>query len=179
MSSPTVQTSKCPICDAPGTNCSLLSQHLAGIYNRRAVLPRRTLGLACSAFRSVLCSISQLRRSPSSSPIEIYRGLRKDISGGDRDSAKTRANRAGILRGVEAKRANGIIDDEASAEIGSIVKASGIQAFRPVCYVIPFCLVQNRVQPAPTGQRAHLFSAEFIIETLPRDCFDAIGLEGI
>jgi len=116
---------------------------------------------------------------PSSSPIEIYRGLRKDISSGDRHSAKIVANKIGILRGVEAKRSVGIIDDDGAAEIASVVEASDIRDFRPMCYVIPFCLVRDRVRPVPISQRAHPLSAEFVIEALPRDCFDAIGLEGI
>ena len=116
---------------------------------------------------------------PSSSPIEIYRGLRKDILSGDRHSAKIEANKTGILRGVKTKRSAGIIDGAGAAEIDSIVRASDIRDFRPMCYVIPFCLVQDRVRPAPIDQRAHPLSAEFVIEKLPRDCFDAIGLEGI
>jgi hypothetical protein len=116
---------------------------------------------------------------PSSSPVEIYRGLRKDILSGDRHSAKIIANKAGILRGVESKRLGDIIDEDGAAEIASVVEASDIRDFRPMCYVIPFCLIRDRVRPVPIGQRAHPLSAEFVIEALPRDCFDAIGLEGI
>jgi hypothetical protein len=56
--------------------------------------------------------------------LEIYRGLRNDVTRGDRHSAKTAA---------------------------------------------------NRLQPVPVGLRAHPLSVEFMIELLPRDCFDAIG----
>ena len=83
------------------------------------------------------------------------------------------------MRGVEAKRFNGVINDEIAAEIASVIEAADIYDFRPMCYVIPFCLVRNLVRPVPIGQRAHPLSAEFVIESLPRNCFDAIGLEGI
>jgi hypothetical protein len=115
----------------------------------------------------------------SSSPIEIYRGLRKDVSSGDRHSAKIAANKAGILRGMEAQRSAGRITDESAAEIASIVEAADIQDFRPLCYVIPFQLVRDRIEAVPVSQRAHPLSAEFIIRSLPRDCFDVIGVEGI
>jgi hypothetical protein len=85
----------------------------------------------------------------------------------------------GILRGVKARRSDGLIDDEGAGEIASVVEASDIGDFRPMCYVIPFCLARDRVRRVPIGERAHPLSAEFVIEALPRDCFDAIGLEGI
>lgn len=116
---------------------------------------------------------------PSSSPVEIYRTLRKDISSGDRHSAKIDSNKSGILRGVKAKRSEGVIDHDGEEEITSIIEVSDVNAFRPMCYVIPFCLVRDRARPVPIGERAHPLSPEFKIEALPRNCFDAIGLEGI
>ena len=65
---------------------------------------------------------------PSASPIEIYRGLRKDIGSGDRHSAKIAANKTGILRGVEAKRSAGLISPEIASEIASIVEAAEISS---------------------------------------------------
>jgi hypothetical protein len=116
---------------------------------------------------------------PSSSPIEIYRGLRKDVLNGDRHSAKIAANKAGIVRGMEAKLSVGAIDDEVATEIASVIGAADILDFRPLLYVIPFHVVRDRLRPVPVRQRAHPMSVEFIIETLPRECFDVIGLEGI
>jgi hypothetical protein len=80
---------------------------------------------------------------------------------------------------VEAKHSGGIIDDAGAGEIASVVDLADIRDFRPMCYVIPFCLVRNRVRPVPISERAHPLSPEFVIEVLPRDCFDAIELEGI
>lgn len=116
---------------------------------------------------------------PSSSPVEIYRGLRMDVTNGDRHSAKISANKAGILRGVEARRKDGDITDVAAQEIVAILDAADIRDFRPLFFVIPFSLVRDQVEPVPVSQRAHPFSAEFIIKRLSRSCFDAIGVDGI
>jgi hypothetical protein len=116
---------------------------------------------------------------PSSSPIEIYRGLRKDVEQGDRHSAKIAANKAGILKGMEVKRSAGRITSEAAIEIASIVETAEIRDFRPLLFVIPFHLAADRIRPVPIGQKAHPLSIEFIIESLPRCFFDAIGLDGI
>ena len=45
--------------------------------------------------------------------------------------------------------------------------------------VIPFSLVRDKIEPVPVSQRAHPLSAEFIVKKLPRNCFDAIGVDGI
>jgi hypothetical protein len=116
---------------------------------------------------------------PSSSPIEIYRGLRKDVTNGDRHSAKISANKAGILRGVEARRKDGDVTAEAAEEIAAILEAADIRDFRPIFFVIPFSLVRDKIEPVPVSQRAHPLSAEFIVKKLPRNCFDAIGVDGI
>jgi hypothetical protein len=115
---------------------------------------------------------------PSSSPIEIYRSLREDVKRGDRHSAKIAANKAGLLRGVEHKRAAGDVTDEQASEIASIVDASEPRDFRPLIFVIPFHLVQDKLRKVPVSQRAHPLSVEFIIDGLTRDCFDVIDLDG-
>ena len=116
---------------------------------------------------------------PSSSPIEIYRGLRKDVLGGDRHSAKIAANKAGILRGVEVRRAAGELSDADAAEIVAILDLADIRDFRPIIFVIPFHLVRDKVETVPVSQRASPLAAEFIISHLPRACFDTIGVDGI
>jgi len=82
---------------------------------------------------------------PSSSPIEIYRNLREDVKRGDRHSAKIAANKAGLLRGMERKRAAGEITDEQASEIASILDAAEPRDFRPLIFVIPFHLVQDKL----------------------------------
>jgi len=121
--------------DVSRTNCALFSEYLAGLCNRRAVLDP-------SSVPSINYSVP-----PSSSPIEIYRGLRNDVVKGDRDSAKVAANKAGILRGVEAKRAAGSISEENAAEIASIVDASDISGF-------PTLVLYHSISPGTQLDRA-------------------------
>lgn len=115
---------------------------------------------------------------PSSSPVEIYRGFREDVNRGDRHSAKIAANRMGILRGVQCKQDAGDINNEQASEIASIVDAAQPRDFRPLIFVIPYHLVHDKVSSVPVGQRAHPLSVEFIIDRLPRDCFDVIDFDG-
>jgi hypothetical protein len=115
---------------------------------------------------------------PSSSPIEIYRGLREDVKRGDRHSAKIAANKAGILRGVEYKMASGEITKDQASEIASIVDAAEPQDFKPLIFVVPFSLVKKTVREVPVSQRAHPLSNEFIVDRLPRNHFDVIDFDG-
>lgn len=73
----------------------------------------------------------------------------------------------------------GDITDEAAKEIVAIVDAADIHDFRPIFSVIPFSLVRDKVEPVPVSQRAHPLSAEFVIRRLPRNSFDALGVDGI
>ena len=115
---------------------------------------------------------------PSSSPAEIYRGLREDVKRGDRHSPKIAANKAGILRGMEYKVAAGEITTEQASEIASIVDAAEIQDFRPLIFVVPFSLAHELLRKVPVSQRAHPLSTEFIIDRLPRNRFDVIDFDG-
>jgi hypothetical protein len=115
---------------------------------------------------------------PSSSPAEIYRNLQEDVKRGDKHSAKIAANKAGILRGMEYKKAAGEITEDQATDIASIVAAAEPRDFRPLIFVIPFGLVQELLQKVPISQRAHPLSIEFTIDRLPRDCFDVIDFDG-
>lgn len=115
---------------------------------------------------------------PSSSPVEIYRNLREDVKRGDRHSAKIAANKAGILRGMEYKMAAKEITSKQASEVASIVDAAEPQDFKPLIFVVPFALVKKLLQPVPVSQRAHPLSDEFIINRLPRACFDVIDFDG-
>ena len=111
---------------------------------------------------------------PSSSPAEIYMGLLDDVRKGDRHSAKIQANKSGILRGVESRLGAGLIDSATARDIASVVDEAETRDFAPLVFVIPFALVQNSLTQVPVSQRAHPLSKEFIIESLPRSCFDVI-----
>ena len=115
---------------------------------------------------------------PSSSPAEIYRNLHDDVRRADNHSAKIASNRAGLLRGVEIHLNKGKINNHQATEITSIIEASVGRDFRPLVYVIPTQLVVGKVKDVPVSQRAHPLSVEYIIEDLPRNCFDVLDIEG-
>jgi hypothetical protein len=116
---------------------------------------------------------------PSSSPLEIYLGLLQEVDAGDRHSAKIEANKAGILRGVQKKLKSGVITKKHATEIASIIKAAETKDFAPLIFVIPYILIKDKIKPVPVNQRAHPLSQEYIIDRLPRSCFDVISIRNI
>lgn len=111
---------------------------------------------------------------PSSSPSEIYQSLLAEVTRDDLHSVKIEANRVGIMNGANIKEASKTITNRQKREIHSIVKQAERSYFRPLLYIIPFSLVCDRVREVPVKLRAHPFSREFVIEDLPRTCFDII-----
>jgi hypothetical protein len=115
---------------------------------------------------------------PSSSPSEIYDGLYKDVSQGDRHSAKIEMNKAGILKGAIAKEKAGVINKQQRLEIYAIVQRAETKDFRPLLYVIPFQPVAKLVKGVPVEGRAHPLSVEYKIEQLHRRYFDVVEMYG-
>lgn len=114
------------------------------------------------------------RQPPSSSPAEIYQQLFHDADRRDLHSTKINENRAGLLKGAAARRQQGVIDSAAEAEVSAIIHAAQSSDFRPLLYVIPYLLVQGRAKLVPVGQRASIFSEEYIIDDLRTGEFDVI-----
>jgi hypothetical protein len=112
---------------------------------------------------------------PTSSPAEIYRGLKEEEKKGDRHSAKVAQNKIGIIRGASAKRSQGAITKAREKELAAVVKAAETADFAPLLYVMPYQLVARKLKIVPVAERAHPLSTEFIIQRLPRRCFDVIG----
>lgn len=113
---------------------------------------------------------------PTSSPAEIYRSLYEEVRRGDRHSSKINENRSGILRGAIFKKKSGAITAGTHEEIKTMVRRSQIQEYRPLIFVIPFHLVETRLEEVPVAKKAHPLSWEYTIEKLPRSCFDVLEL---
>ena len=114
---------------------------------------------------------------PTSCPSALYRSLAAEVRAGDRHSLKIRDNRTGILRGVEARRQDGMIDERDLEEIKEMVKGASVADFRPLLYVIPHDRVAPLVERVPVTDRAHPLAEEFVISRLPRTSFDVIDFE--
>lgn len=109
---------------------------------------------------------------PSSSPMKLYHALAEAVRMGDLHCDKISANRQGILKGAQIRRACGDITSDQLTEIERIVHLAGLQDFEPLMYIIPIDKVAHLLKKVPVDQRAALFSSEYIIERLPRKCFE-------
>jgi hypothetical protein len=113
---------------------------------------------------------------PSSTPSEIYHSLDAEVRAGDRHSAKIELNRVGILKGASFKLHAGTISEKQAKDITAIVEGAETRDFRPLLYVIPYQPVAGILKMVPVAERAHPLSVEYVIEGLPRHCFDVIEL---
>jgi hypothetical protein len=111
---------------------------------------------------------------PTSNPRHVYRRYREESEKMDRHGPTIAENKAGILRGANAKQLAGIISEKQEKEITLIVNASDRAEFRPLLYLIPFAVVADRVTEVPVERRAAPLAREFLINRLPRHLFDAI-----
>ena len=114
---------------------------------------------------------------PSSDPIAIYWELHHDIAKGDEHSARIGDNRRGLVRGASVRESQGRIDGKTRELIEAVVARAPLHDFKPLLLVIPFGRVGSIVKPADVAERARATSDEYIVEELPRDCFDVLELE--
>lgn len=119
---------------------------------------------------------SHVNIPPTSSPAELYRLLVEEVARGERHSAVMKNNGDGVLRGANARRTEGIISPAEWDEIDRTIQLAHPADFRPVLYVIPFDRVRGTVVEVPVSERAHPFSMEYRVETLPRASFDMLEL---
>jgi hypothetical protein len=110
-------------------------------------------------------------------PSHIYRRYHEEVRSGDRHGPTISGNRIGIVRGANAKAADGLISVTARAQIHAIVAASETRDFRPLVYVIPCASLGVDVREVPISQRAHPLSEEYIIPGLPRSEFDVLEFD--
>jgi hypothetical protein len=113
---------------------------------------------------------------PSSNPVHLYWEYHTDIERGDEHSSCIERNRSGLIRGAAARYEKGWIDETVRQLIVTTVRLAPLSAFRPLFIVIPSTGVRDIVRLAPVGDRAHVTSEEYVLDELPRSCFDAFEL---
>lgn len=129
----------------------------------------------CSPFRGPgTMPAHDVTTPPSSSPLEIYRALYRDVAAGDRHSSKIRDNKIGLLRGAEIRRSKGHIREDDERDIAAVIDGAETRDFRPLLYVIPCSRLSKKIISVPVEKRAHPLSDEFIIDDLRRKSFDVI-----
>ena len=130
----------------------------------------------CSPVYDGRNAASHVRIPPSSSPADLYRLLLDEMERGEQHSKLMQDKRDGIMRGADAKRAEGVISDAAREEIRDTVERAHPKDLRPVLYVIPYDRVRGSVVEVSVRERAHPLSEEYRVEMLPRECFDVLEL---
>lgn len=113
---------------------------------------------------------------PSSSPLEIYTTIQKEINGSDLHETKIKLNRMGIRKGAEVMKKLGKISDDAYKEIIAISKLTPMHQFRPLLCVISRIEAIPYYKKVDVKDRANPLSHEYIVADLPQTAFDVIRL---
>lgn len=113
---------------------------------------------------------------PSSSPLEIYSMLKKEVDGSDLHNTKIDYNRRGVRKGASVMLKLGRITQEAHDEIVAITKLAKDQQFKPLLCVIPRLEAVPYYQKVNVKDRANPLSHEYILSDLPRSAFDIIRI---
>lgn len=111
---------------------------------------------------------------PSHSPKEIYLQLAEEVVRGNKHSHKIAQAKVGILRAATAKKKADDITDAELQTIQQIVELAENRDFKPLLYVISYEQVKSMVSELDPREKAHPLSPEYLIERLPRFCFEVI-----
>ena len=113
---------------------------------------------------------------PSSSPLEIYNTIKKEIEGADLHDSKIKLNRMGIRKGADAMLKTGNITAEAHSEILAISKLAPMQQFKPLLCIISRLEAVPYYQKVDIRSKANPLSHEYIVANLPQSAFDVIRI---
>lgn len=113
---------------------------------------------------------------PSSSPLEIYNTLQKEIAGADLHNTKIKLNRRGIRNGAGIMLRLGKITQEVHNEIVTISKRATDQQFKPLLCVISRLEAVPFYKKVDVKERANPLSYEYILSDLPQSAFDIIRI---
>jgi hypothetical protein len=115
---------------------------------------------------------------PSSSPVDIYRELQRDVDRRDGHSGKIDTIKAGLEKGAAINVSKGKIDKEDYLRIQAIInKAERIQ-FKPLLYVIPYHAVENKIRKVSVEVAANPLGKEYQIDDLAAEEFHIIEFPG-
>lgn len=113
---------------------------------------------------------------PSSSPLDIYNTLRREIEGGDLHDTLIRIKRLGVRRGADAMEKRGKITSQEAQEIRAICKLSPREHFRPLMCVIPRTSAIPYCTAIDIKAKANPLSHEYVIADIPGNDFDVIRI---
>ncbi|WET03848.1 hypothetical protein [Flavobacterium sp. YJ01] len=113
---------------------------------------------------------------PSSSPLEIYTQLKKEIDGSDLHNTKINFNKRGLRKGADFMFKLGKISQEQYEEIITITKFAKNEQFRPLLCVISRIEAVPYYQKVEIRAKANPLSHEYILSNLPQSAFDIIKI---
>jgi hypothetical protein len=113
---------------------------------------------------------------PSSSPLQIYYDLKREVDGGDLHATLVRVKRVGIRHGADAMLARGKITEEARDEIHVICEMAVLEHFRPILCIIPSAGAVSYLKKVPVRSKANPLSQEYIVADVPTSSFDVIRI---
>jgi hypothetical protein len=113
---------------------------------------------------------------PSSSPLEIYNILKKEIEGVDLHNTKIKLNRMGIRKGADAMLASGKITSGTHGDILAISKMAPMHQFKPLLCIIPRLEAVPYYQKVDIHRMANPLAHEYIVANLPQAAFDVIRI---
>ena len=113
---------------------------------------------------------------PSSSPLEIYNTLKKEVEGMDHHDTKIKLNRRGIRRGASVMHQLGRITQDQHDEIVKISKSAKDNFFKPLLCVIPRMEAVPYYKKIDVKDKANPMSHEYIVSDLPQSAFDVIRI---
>ncbi len=111
---------------------------------------------------------------PSSNPYKIYLSLKEDVENNDLHSSKIDSNKKGIKAGASIMLNKGLISEHEFAMIIRTVDTSSLKDYRPVLYLIPKTLVNQKLEVVDVDEKANPLSVEYRILDLTREEFEII-----
>ncbi len=112
---------------------------------------------------------------PSSSPKMIYYSLKEESEAGDTQGKYIIANKAGLLRGAEAKFEAEEITETQRDHILAIINSAEASHFKPILYLIPNTKeIEEMLVPISPEDKPNPLSEEWKIKKLPGNCFKPI-----
>ena len=114
---------------------------------------------------------------PSSSPIEVYRLLKKETEGFDGHSQKILAVRIGLKSGADKMLMREKISYAQRDAIHTIADRVPDAQFQPLMCVVPLAEAKKHYQTTMIEDRANPLSHEYVVADLPGSGFDIVRID--
>ena len=115
----------------------------------------------------------------TSDPQTICNRYLQIVSTGDRHAVEIVDQKAGIIKGADAKHRAGVINDSQHKLICEMVNIATYAEFTPVLYVISGSRVKSKCKPVDTGDKASDSSVEYLITDLAEGDYQIVDFKQV